>query len=114
MEINDRLTYARKAQRLTQSEFALRLKRTGSWLSDLERGRFPISDEVFEKIEREFNISRQWLETGEGEILIKGVNPPTVQLPPHNKDVKAFQIDGKRPVTIIITNTVTITVGGDE
>ena len=67
--MNQRLKGLRKQLGLTQEEFADRLGVKRSAISNYEIGRNEPIDAVISLICREFNVSEQWLRTGEGEMF---------------------------------------------
>jgi transcriptional regulator with XRE-family HTH domain len=69
MTIGDRIKLLRNTLELTQSEFANRLRSVQNTITGYETGRRTPSGQVIELICREFNISRDWLENGNGEMF---------------------------------------------
>lgn len=53
---------------LTQSEFAERLHMSRNFIAQIETGARVPSDRTIADICREFSISREWLETGQGTM----------------------------------------------
>ena len=74
MEIGIRLKQLRKALKLTQVEFALRLKVSKGFLSNLEKGIRQPSDQLLKLISYEFSSSENWLISGEGEMFIPPID----------------------------------------
>jgi transcriptional regulator with XRE-family HTH domain len=68
------LRVVRKDIGLTQDNFAKTLGVTGSYISDLERGKAYPSEPVIRILEREWRINREFLDTGKGPMY--WVNPP--------------------------------------
>ena len=69
MEIFERVKYFRKnILHLSQKEFAKKLNISGSNLSNIEIGRINLTDRVINEICDVYNINKEWLCTGEGEI----------------------------------------------
>ena len=68
-EIGERLKILRKETGLKQGDFAKRLEISQSLLSGIENGNEPLSDRTRKIICLEFNISENWLLTGEGEMV---------------------------------------------
>ena len=68
--MKDRLKELRKALNLTQQKFADKLGVKQNTIAQYEMGRNDPSDAVIISICREFNVSEDWLRTGEGEMFI--------------------------------------------
>lgn len=66
--MKDRIKQIRKENKLTQKEFAERLGIKQNTVASYEMGRIGISDSVIISICREFNISKDWLKNGTGEM----------------------------------------------
>ena len=65
-----RLKQIRKAKKMSQEEFSKRLGISRSHLAGLESGaKSNITDRLINDICREFNVNREWLETGTGEMF---------------------------------------------
>lgn len=72
MLINERIKYLRKEViHKTQEEFALTIKVSRSNLGAIEIGRITATDRVISDICEKYNVSEEWLRTGEGEIFIQ-------------------------------------------
>ena len=70
--ISERIKQIRKEAGLTQAEFAERTLLSMNGVSQIERGLFTPSAKSIELICREFNVRREWLETGEGPVHLAG------------------------------------------
>ena len=70
MGIGERIKELRKAAGLTQEEFAVRLKITKGFISNLEKERVHPSDQLLRLISYEYNSSEYWLTTGEGDMFV--------------------------------------------
>lgn len=68
-EMAERLYLLRKHFCLTQQEFAKRINVVRTNIGRYESGACMPSGAVVELICREFNVSRRWLETGEGDMF---------------------------------------------
>ena len=68
MEFKDRLKKLRKAEKLTQQEFADRLKISRNNIAGYETGRTEPSGSAISLICRIFSVSETWLRTGEGSM----------------------------------------------
>lgn len=69
--LDKNLKIFRKSLKLTQDEFAKPLGLTGSYISDVERGKSDLSEPVLILIEVIFRINRIWLKTGKGDRYLK-------------------------------------------
>ena len=65
--MNERIKELRKALGLTLEKFGGRLGVTKSAISSIENGRHGVTNQMLISIVREFNVSEQWLRTGEGD-----------------------------------------------
>ena len=68
MEFKDRLKKLRKAEKLTQQEFADRLKISRNNIAGYETGRTEPSGSAISLICKIFSVSETWLRTGEGSM----------------------------------------------
>lgn len=68
MTINERIKQIRKEANLKQRPFAERTGLSVDGISQIERGVSNPSPTTIELICREFNVNREWLETGEGDM----------------------------------------------
>lgn len=73
--MQNRIKQLREKLGLSQIEFAKRIGVTNQTVSLWENGKVPLLENARYRIEREFNVNRQWLETGEGKPFIEPVNP---------------------------------------
>ena len=72
MTINERIKHLRKnILHLTQEEFAPAIKIGRSNLGNIEVGKTRVTDRVISDICEKYNVSEEWLRTGEGEIFIQ-------------------------------------------
>lgn len=69
MTVNQRLAQARKALTLTQREFAEKISVATGFIAAMETGDRKVNPRIMKLVSSNFNISLQWLETGEGEML---------------------------------------------
>lgn len=69
MEIKDRIRQLRKYLHLTQTDFAAKLFMTMDSISQIERGVTNPSSRTIDQICQEFNVNKDWLVEGEGEML---------------------------------------------
>lgn len=69
--MNIRLRELRKQLELTLEEFGKKLGVTKTAISRLENGERNMTEQMIISICREFNVSEDWLRTGEGEMFNK-------------------------------------------
>lgn len=69
--INDRIAWCVKDSKLTKTAFSEKLNVSQAFISQLCSGAKMPSDRTIADICREFNISKLWLRTGEGEPHIQ-------------------------------------------
>lgn len=69
--MKNRLKELRKELGLTQIEFGKRVHISGVSVSTAESGKTKPDSQTIELICREYNVNREWLETGEGEKFKK-------------------------------------------
>lgn len=67
--MKERIKLIRQHYELNQSEFAKRLGVTRSTISQYEAGLSGVSNSTVQSICREFNVNKEWLETGNGDML---------------------------------------------
>lgn len=68
--MNKRLIFLRKnLGKMNQENFGKHLGVTKSAISNMETGRFGITDTMVKLICTEFNVNESWLRTGEGEMF---------------------------------------------
>lgn len=67
----NRVFLIRKELKITQEDFAKRLGITGSGLSNIEKGKRSLTEQMTLAICREFQVNEQWLRTGEGDMFNK-------------------------------------------
>jgi len=67
--MNDRIRRLRKALGLNQGEFAERLAMQSSALSMIEIGENALTEKNIRLICMTFNVNKEWLRTGEGEMF---------------------------------------------
>ena len=71
MAQGERVKYLRKDHlNMTLEKFGEKIGVGKSAISDIERGRNNLSDQMAKAIAREFNVSENWLRTGQGEMLV--------------------------------------------
>lgn len=68
MNINERLESIRKSEKLSRSKFGLKVGKTEDAIYNLERNRASISKEFIELVCNTFNINKDWLLNGTGQM----------------------------------------------
>lgn len=68
--MNERIKMLRKHLRITQQEFADRIKVKRNTVATYEMGRSEPSSSAISLICKTFNVNETWLRTGEGEMFI--------------------------------------------
>lgn len=66
--MNLRIVEVRKAAKLTQEQFAKKMKISTNYVTLIETGRKNPGDRLISDICREFHITEKWLRTGAGEM----------------------------------------------
>ena len=87
--MNKRLKELRKTLGLKQREFAERLGVSAGYVANLESGSDAPARARIYQICHEFNVRREWLEKGEGEMF----EPTGTQAPPPAKDARDLQVE---------------------
>lgn len=67
--MNERIKQLRKALGLSGEKFGGAIGLTRMAISNLERGKYNLTEQSIKSICREFNVNEQWLRTGEGEMF---------------------------------------------
>lgn len=68
--MNERLKEIRKQLKLSQEAFGKQMGMTGGAISLLEHGNRNLTDQAMTAICRTYNVNRDWLETGDGEMFL--------------------------------------------
>ena len=71
MTENERVRIVREHLDKTQEQFGALLGVTKATISAVETGKNAVSDQLRRSIAREFNVSEDWLLTGEGDMFIQ-------------------------------------------
>ncbi len=67
--MNERIKKLRKQLHLTQDEFGNKLGVANSSISNIEKNRYGITDQMIKLMVKEFGVNENWLRTGEGEMF---------------------------------------------
>jgi transcriptional regulator with XRE-family HTH domain len=76
--INDRVKQIRTTLGLTQREFAKRIYISQSFYGEIELGRQAVSDRIIHLVATQFNVNKEWLKSGGGEVFSSP--PPDTKL----------------------------------
>ena len=68
-DVNDRIKQVRTALNITQRDFAKRIYISQTLLGNIELGNRNVNERTIQLISTAFNVSKNWLLTGEGEML---------------------------------------------
>lgn len=71
MSIHNRVKELRLVLGLNQTEFGERIAVTQSHLSSMEKGNREVTEKNIKIICHEFNVSEEWLRTGQGEMFVQ-------------------------------------------
>lgn len=67
--MRNRLKEVRKALNLTQEEFGKQLGVRKSTISNLESGRFGLTDTMLKLVCRQYQVNEEWIRTGQGDMF---------------------------------------------
>lgn len=67
--MNERIKELRKHLNLTQDEFGTKLGVAKSSISNIEKGRYGVTDQMIKLMVKEFSVNENWLRTGDGEMF---------------------------------------------
>lgn len=67
--MESRIYNLRKSLRMSQEKFGDKIGLTGAGISKIESGDRGVTDSIFKLICSTFNVSEDWLKTGEGEMF---------------------------------------------
>lgn len=70
MDVGNRIKEVRFSNGLSQEEFGRQISVTKSSISKMENGASAPTDQTIKLICQEFNVSPQWLRTGEGPMVM--------------------------------------------
>lgn len=108
--MKNRIKEVRASEKLTQAEFADRLKLTRNFIAQVETGAKEAGDRTVRDICREFNVNEIWLRTGAGDMHESlGPDAEMAEL------VKQFLPKRPKSFQIALINTLLrFDPGGDE
>lgn len=70
-KMNERLKILRKTLKLSGEKFGEKIGVKRSAISQIETGKNNLSDQIIKNICTVYNVSEEWLRTGEGEMFIE-------------------------------------------
>lgn len=71
MKINERVLLIRQTLGLSQEMFGEKIGLTKSGISNIEKGNRSVTERHIKLISSQFNVSEEWLRTGQGEMFIQ-------------------------------------------
>jgi transcriptional regulator with XRE-family HTH domain len=77
-QINDRIKELRTIFKLSQTDFSKRIYVSQTFYSDIEVGNTKVNDRIIELISSKFNVNKDWIKTGNGEMF--NDSPPDIEL----------------------------------
>jgi transcriptional regulator with XRE-family HTH domain len=90
--VNKRIKEVRKYYKLSQEKFGEKLGVTKTAVSKMELGTYNVTDTMTKLICSEYNISREWLETGNGEMFVQSETFSLDEYA-HNKNLSSLELD---------------------
>jgi transcriptional regulator with XRE-family HTH domain len=67
--LNERVKEIRATLGISQREFSKRIYIAQSFYADLELGKKTFNDRIIQLIATQFNVNKEWIKTGEGDIF---------------------------------------------
>ena len=77
-ETRERIKLVRETLNLSQRDFAKKVYISQTLLGDIELGNRNVNERTIQLISTEFNVNKDWLLTGVGEMFV--ASPPDLQL----------------------------------
>lgn len=71
MGIGERIKMVRKSLKITQNELAISIGLKRNTIANYEIGQIQPSDRTIADISRVYNVSEEWLRTGQGEMFVQ-------------------------------------------
>jgi transcriptional regulator with XRE-family HTH domain len=84
--INNRIRAVRQALKISQREFCKGIYLSHSFFAQIESGTKNANERIYELIAAKYNVNKQWLITGKGEMF--SAPPPDMEL---NQLIEIFQ-----------------------
>ena len=76
--VNNRIKAVREALGISQKDFCRGIFLSQSFYAKLEKGERNLNERIYELISNKYNINKEWLITGNGEMF--STTPPDVEL----------------------------------
>ena len=68
-KVNDRIKQVRTVLNISQNNFSKQIFISQSSLGEIETGVRKVNDRIIQLISTQFNVNKNWLKTGEGEMF---------------------------------------------
>ena len=88
--MNERIKEIRKNKKLSQLEFGKSLNISQNHISAIEHGSRAVTDRLISDICRIYNVNRDWLITGEGDMYDDPLAPFVIEDPEIKDFIKSF------------------------
>lgn len=75
MSTNQRIKQVRQELELSQAKFAKEISISSGYLAGIELGQRNVNDRLIRLVSIAFNVSENWLKTGEGDMFKKPSDP---------------------------------------
>ena len=73
--MKERIKQIRQYFSLSQTQFSRKIGKTAGCIAKLESGQCKISKDTFDRLCSSFNVNKEWLLNGTGEMFIKEMSP---------------------------------------
>ena len=100
--MQNRIKLVRKHNKLTQTEFGERIGIKGNTITGYETGLRTPSAAVIKSISKEFGVSEEWLQTGDGDML-KPINRDAAIAAFMGEVMKGEDADFRRRLIAVLT-----------
>lgn len=88
--MNERIKQVRKAKKLSQKEFAENINLSQNHISNIEKGVRPITDRIISDVCKVYNVNKNWLLSGEGEMFKDPLEQFVIDDPEIQEFIKSF------------------------
>ena len=96
--LGDRVRVVRRSLKLSQAEFAKKLKVSRSYVGQVETHKEPASRKFLEAVHREFEVSIDWLLEGKGEAYTDSLKQLEIGMKLSGKRQQAFFQKARRAI----------------